>query len=539
MSTERNLRGTDSSKLWARIQAIPQSRFPRTSDYDRKTHAYKKSYVNRDGYPIEVSACTGLIPTPPVGNPRDPGRGDDPPDGPVHPLSHHRQGELRVPTDIVAWRWRLEQVGSGTVDRAENLASSGPNACRARLVAPSVGQYRVHLTLELTDGVETAMRPVRIQRDRLVVSVGDSYASGQGNPDRPRNSNVPGLGNPVWVEPKAHRSFRAGPALAAKDWENRAEGDLVSFLSFATSGAEIEDGLLTPQHPRRGRTWGVGPDGWQTVGQLEEAKRAVGDQSIDVLLISIGGNDIGFASGLRGLALGTKSVDSLTEDVIEKIEGLEEKYDQVAQKVDELDAEHVFITEYPIAHFDSKDDGTVGKGCGTFIQVSRYMAEEIKRLGKRLNQAVEAAATKHGWTLVDGITEDFTGHGYCRSNERYFVTFSESNKNQGNIKGTMHPNAKGQRVYGDRITATLRQEIDEQKERDGRGGRDREPIVRDHRQNTDTRGERGSGPRVRDHRTNRTNQSDDTQQPAVRKRSRNQGHGRQETDDRRGNVHRR
>lgn len=129
----------------------------------------------------------------------------------------------------------------------------------------------------------------------------------------------------------------------------------------------------------------------------------------------------------------------------------------------------MFITEYPTAHFD-RDDGTVGDGCGAFNldlperitgipsvglpRISESDAQQIKRLGMKLNEAVKEAAEKHGWTYVDGIAEEFEGHGYC-SNERYFVTVSESYGNQRDIQGTMHPNQKGQRVYADRIAATF------------------------------------------------------------------------------------
>lgn len=497
-----------------------QSRFPEYNDYDRTSHAYKESYVHPNGYPIGVTACKGLItidpgeinPDPPTDRPRDPGRGDDAPDGPVHPLGQHRQKEIpqRVPDNVVAWRWRLERSDGTVVQRVRNRANIGPEACQAKLTAPEPGRYRVHLTLELTDGEQTASRSFRI-RDRLVVSIGDSYASGQGNPDQPDRHN------PVWVEPKAYRSFRTGPALAAKDWENRVEGDLVTFLTFATSGAEINKGLLHPQHGRRSRL-GLGRPfenpyldrrGWQTVGQLEEAKRTVGDRSIDALILSIGGNDIGFSDGLIGLALGTTDIDELKKDVMDEIDGLEEKYAVLAAKIDKLDPEHVFITEYPTAHFDKKDDGTVGRGCGVFLQVSKSTAKEIKQLAIKLNQEVKKAARKHKWTFVDGIDEGFHGHGYCRDDERYFVTFSESRKKQGDKNGTMHPNRKGQQVYADRIAAALREEVVRPP-----------PKVRDHRSRSDDgdEGDRRSRTRHRDEERD-DQRSRDHQRTGARRRS--------------------
>jgi hypothetical protein len=42
-------------------------------------------------------------------------------------------------------------------------------------------------------------------RDHLVVSLGDSVASGDGNPD---------AAGPTWLEPCCHRSLRSGAAVA-------------------------------------------------------------------------------------------------------------------------------------------------------------------------------------------------------------------------------------------------------------------------------------------------------------------------------------
>jgi lysophospholipase L1-like esterase len=380
------------------------------------------------------------------------------------------------------------------------------------MVAPDLGRYRIHLTLKLTDGEQTASRWFRIRNDHLIVSIGDSYASGEGVPDSP------GL-NTVWVEPEAHRSFRAGPALAAKDWENTIEGDLVSFLSFATSGAEFKEGLFEPQ------------DDWQVVGQLKEVERTVGDRTIDALLISIGGNDIGFADVLKILALDpSRRVASIALNrVAKEIEKLEDNFDELEKQIRKLNPDHVFITEYPIAHFDRKD-GTVRGGCGAFSLVNVDEANSVKQLGESLNEAVEAAADKHGWTFIDGVVEGFRGRGYCESDERYFVTLSESRRSQGNIKGTMHPNRKGHRVYADRITATLQREIDGQNERND----DRGPIVRDHREDAGNRDERDPSPIVRDHRTKAGDRNERDSGPIVRDHRSNRG---DQTDtDRRENV---
>lgn len=568
MNTDRNKRDEEGSRPRTRVRARRggkgrdsrtrdhsdseltdislgiQSRFPEHSDYDRTSHAYKESYVHPNGYPIGVTACKGLITIdpgeidldPPTDRPRDPGRGDDAPDGPVHPLGQHRQKEIpqRVPDNVVAWRWRLERSDGTVVQRVRNRANVGPEACQAKLIAPEPGRYRVHLTLELTDGEQTASRSFRI-RDRLIVSIGDSYASGQGVPDEParvkgtsdlcrlpqaflRELSIPVDTEPVWVEPEAYRSFESGPAQAAKTVEDRTEGDLITFLSFASSGAEIKQGVLHSQ-------------GWQAIGQLEEIKQAVGNRTIDALLMSIGGNDVGFAEGLEDLARDfpvNKRTSAIEKRTTEEIRLLPGKYEDLAKAIDDkLDVRHIFITEYPIAHFDREDDGTIGEGCGVFdygiVKITRKDAKAIKRMGRELNKAVKQAADDHDWTYVDGVVDGFRGHGYCRGDKRYFVTSSESCQTQGDFEGTMHPDKKGQQVYADRIAAALREEVV------------RPPTkVRDHRSRSDDGDEsdRRSWTRHRDEERD-DRESRGRQQTGARRRGKGAS-GR--AKDRRGNV---
>jgi hypothetical protein len=79
----------------------------------------------------------------------------------------------------------------------------------------------------------------------------------------------------------------------------------------------------------------------------------------------------------------------------------------------------------------------------------------IDRLGKRLNKAVKNAAGREGWHLVDGIDEDFQGHGYC-SGDSWFVFAEDSCLDQGDFEGMMHPNKHGTGVVATNIARELR-----------------------------------------------------------------------------------
>lgn len=509
------------------IQINIQSRFPTLDDYDQSSHSYREGYVNPNGYKVGVGACNALTP---VVDPADvddlideidrerhhvPGPGDDP----VRPGDRDPDvnigGQMKVPDEIVAWHWTLEDSDGNVVFRTKRRANLGPEACGATLIAPDLGRYRVNLRLERTNGDLTGSRSFRIRSDRLIVSIGDSYASGQGVPDRRgiakrpafvgAMSGCPMKTDPVWVEPEAYRSFKAGPALAAKEFEDTNTGDLVTYLSFASSGAKVKKGLREKQR------------GWQIGGQLEEVKQTVGDRQIDALIVSIGGNDVGFAPGLAALAILPDLAGPAADRYVEgKMEELEKEYEKLAKQIRELNPKHIFITEYPTAHFDRRDDGTVGSGCGTFNldivdnvapfeinthwlipKISKGDAELIKDMGRSLNKKVKKAATDHDWTYVDGIVEGFRGHGYCRSrDDRYFVTVSESCRSQGDFYGTMHPNQQGHHVYRDQIAAALRRELrDRGEDAEDGGGNDDQPTVRDPKPGRDKKRDSGRQPR--------------------------------------------
>ncbi|WP_421703983.1 hypothetical protein [Aliiroseovarius sp.] len=100
---------------------------------------------------------------------------------------------------------------------------------------------------------------------RIIVAIGDSYGSGQGNPDLParwrggltlrdgavgwmtRRGNLTRGGVARWLDEPCARSFFSFQSLTALGIASRDPHVFVSFLHHACSGAEIFDGLLSPQ----------------------------------------------------------------------------------------------------------------------------------------------------------------------------------------------------------------------------------------------------------------------------------------------------
>ena len=300
----------------------------------------------------------------------------------------------------------------------------------------------------------------------LIVSVGDSVASGEGNP-------APGIVR--WQSPSwCHRSATSGQAIAARELiEGRAESSL-RFLSFACSGATIDRGLLGEF--RKGNLHRAEPP------QLARLERLPAESQVDAVLISIGANDVGFQRIVTFCTLKERCqanrsfppavewaaerhvpIPTLDAYVTERIGELGQDYDRVdARLPTEIDRGHVLIVEY----FDpTRWPG--GRQCAVFDQrVIRHPEDGLVTMAESgwahdrvlipLNDAIQAAAERHGWTLVDGVDEGFDGHGICAPKAaRWVRTLPESLALQHNISGTLHPNEAGHRATAALIGAKL------------------------------------------------------------------------------------
>lgn len=225
---------------------------------------------------------------------------------------------------------------------------------------------------------------------RIILGLGDSYASGEGTPDRPIRWNknfTTRLNTPSWVSltpsqinqyvespaywwsNRCDRSFYSHQNLVALQMAANLKHSVVSFIHLACSGAGIIDGLLAPQRRPPGlegktcnssfgtdhttpdpacdvqdsqlaaatkllcRTSVASSDRnnkllrniRDTVGKLKHIKDTESDQSkwirqdditpcpqgqmrnTELILLSIGGNDIGFGGVVAGTLLPSRS----------------------------------------------------------------------------------------------------------------------------------------------------------------------------------------------------------------------------------------
>jgi len=86
-----------------------------------------------------------------------------------------------IPNEILTFVWTVKQVGGSFSRTIPKLRS--PSMWRTEVQVPKPGEYEVTLQVNLTGGQREVSSRNYLLRDFLVVSIGDSFASGQGNPD--------------------------------------------------------------------------------------------------------------------------------------------------------------------------------------------------------------------------------------------------------------------------------------------------------------------------------------------------------------------
>ena len=133
--------------------------------------------------------------------------------------------------------WADEETGTSEMTYTWTIDGqvTSSDACRIRHAFATQGAFTATLTITRTDGSVLLDDQGRgnpftqsiVVKDFLIVSIGDSYASGEGNPDRWQEltgSDLLGQPTdatpPVWQDKRCHRSAYAAPAQAALESRN-------------------------------------------------------------------------------------------------------------------------------------------------------------------------------------------------------------------------------------------------------------------------------------------------------------------------------
>lgn len=512
--------------------------------YDASAHRYRDSYVRPGSFGLYLDAQLGLRHAKAVAPNLAPARGGG------------RTGNVRVPTPdeeyldeqkrlgVAMIRARDDQIGGTGTDVGISRGSTRLKPPKALLAYDWIIEHRntdwiKHIIIQKPTQADTFLKvrldgpgaySIRMRvfftrnryternvtfnvTEKLLVGMGDSFASGEGNPDRWADLSewgeqlasgkfttvrqvidrtLPTDRDADWLEKEAHRSLSPAQALAAsmlqrvygETWkpgggqrEAHFEFIPVTWLSFARSGAEIIDGLLLPQK---------GAGDFIGAGQVEECKRTLKfGQSIDALQISIGGNDAGFSGTLSDLTQGQSYwslvVGPAAPDLrAERIKALNQalgvglpagqegtigaSYNVLKQALDDLSLtapiKQVFVTGYPedLFYVDDGKGGTKFSSCGIFETASGLLSidandgEIIRTAAQNLNALIQRKCAQFGWIFVP-TAPAFAGKGYCEGS--LWIDADESAKIQADQRGTVHPSQAGHFAAAKLIHAEL------------------------------------------------------------------------------------
>ncbi len=399
---------------------------------------------------------------------------------------------------------------AGLGDEAANLTCTwltAPKGDAAALRGEAISQpcneplaldvaYPGSVSLKVEIGGREVLGAEAKVRDVLVVAMGDSFGSGEGNPDTPvrfsrdraadygkssANSDLTGyparvgdwkqigdktfIGeNARWLDQACHRSLyshqmRAALQLAVED-PHRA----VTFIGLACSGAEVTSGLFlrykgnewVPNPPLLSQISAAAeamcgkhetqnldlPEAYHMNGVIPELKGGLmlrkcssnGARKIDLIMLSIGGNDIGFSRLIANAVLADQSTLKMLGGWIGEVHGqaqassqlaaLEKRYKSLNRAIHNLlyipweESDRIILTGYPGMALtgdgsETCKDGRSGLEVVSDFQLSEQKMREGAWVADKLHRTMREAAYAYNWSFVETHRRLFIDRGIC------------------------------------------------------------------------------------------------------------------------------
>ena len=371
--------------------------------------------------------------------------------------------------------------------------------------------------------------------DLFIVGMGDSFGSGEGNPDVPvrlsaersaeygiRHKDQPPLvgyparagdwqkigdrafieENPRWMDQACHRSLYSHQLRAALQLGVESPHRAVTFVGFACSGAETIFGAFlrykghewVPSPPEFSQIAATAaaqcgtleapnvdlPEAYHMNGRLPELqgglvlKKCPADKArkIDLVFLSVGGNDIGFSrlvanavladqSSLRSLGGWFGQVHGLKE-AQSGLDALSDRYKALNRAFHALlhvpwpESDRIILTAYPplVLLEDGKSlcpDGTSGMTVLSDFTLSQAKSNEASVAAERLQGIMKDSANFHKWSYVDAHRADFRGRGLCAGWSRDALNTADDLRMPRLINGKWAPyNPSEWRAYATR-----------------------------------------------------------------------------------------
>jgi hypothetical protein len=439
----------------------------------------------------------------------------------------HADGWAATMWEDACWEWSKNRYGCPALDDYVNpkshkvrvevldVADAGAVDCNW-LTAPKGGRKRgaaitvpcdtpVELEVPYPAGADVSVEVggrriaeavVKVE-DLFIVGMGDSFGSGEGNPDLAvrlsaersadyglrskdqapltgypaRAGNWAKIGdkafieeNARWLDQACHRSLYSQQLRAALQLGVESPHRAVTFVGFACSGAETIFGAFlrykgnewVPNPPDLSQVSAVAdaqcgtldaplvdlPEAYHINGRLPELKgglvlkKCPADKArkIDLLFLSLGGNDIGFSrlvanavladqSSLRTLGGWFGQVQSI-KDAQAGLDALSDRYKSLNRAFHALlhipwpESDRIILTAYPplVLLEDGKSvcpDGNSGMTVLSDYRFSQVKAGEATVAAERLQSIMRDSARAHGWSFADAHRTEFRGRGIC------------------------------------------------------------------------------------------------------------------------------
>lgn len=381
-------------------------------------------------------------------------------------------------------------------------------------------QLSDQVSATLVDGAsarELSM-PIEIQHKRVLV-MGDSFASGEGVPEINREAVYEDgvfkefVSMPYWWDQKCHRSLLSAGVQASLKWAMADPRRSVTTLSYACSGAEIGqivdgasknggllghyDGRETSQQLKDRREGGTRQDRFNVNLHLSEVQplpsqlnQAIRDlcpaavdrsqpvwvcpqrlASPDLLVFSIGGNDVGFGEIIRKAVFGDCKAECVKRISEVGFSTLAARYDEMAALVNtHLAPGRVLMLDYgnptqdETGAYCSRDGSplhlTKAMFPGGLLRISReeYQAAHRLVVGP-VNDAGDGLVERNrdkGWSRLRVMEKATAKKGICSKrswfNSSWSAYFKQHNL-PGEVysSGTAHPNIIYQAYQADAI----------------------------------------------------------------------------------------
>ena len=353
-------------------------------------------------------------------------------------------------------------------------------------------EFELPYHLDQSDAVQVAaqfpgqtltLAPIKVQ-DKLIVGLGDSYAAGEGNPDLPaqfaqgkdehdilanvllgkhlaitRSPQSDDDTRTMWLDRRCHRSMYSYQFKTALQLALMNPQQAITYVTFSCAGATTPQIVSQKEKPNEGE--GDLPPQLAALHEVLQNKNGP-VRPIDYLLLSTGGNDIGFADLVAFVvlpkhALGSLEKKGVSEALIIK-HNLEHSfkgtlltdndcgnYRQLQKALlggsrcpgqpqvagipirdcrEGQPCARILLTPYPDVF--QKENGEMCDGARQEFDrpfmLDPTRAHRIKVISENVFGQISAVqqddliAKELGWTLIDGNLKAYGQHGFCAQN---------------------------------------------------------------------------------------------------------------------------